>query len=137
MIPLLSTKPFALAGVNCVHEITDPPLPQTVPELLNKFKLPSSTCFTCAQIMHFLRRHPIPEIYVDEKAWQFFNSTITREIGISCFYNILQDKLKLFKTDTILKWEIDFNFSFDPNQWLSAFREIRRATHFQSLGDDA
>lgn len=84
--------------------------------------------FSCVRILHFLSSHPIPEIHIPSKAWQFYSPQKLNTKGISFFYNIIQDKRTFRESNAMNKWESQIT-TFTDDQWKTAFREIHKASH--------
>lgn len=131
-IPMLSAKLFPNYSIDTLWDFLSNSGPKSVKQLVTKFCLPRNLHFPIAHIYIYtvyMRTHPIPELYLPHKIWQFYFSQKPNTKGILLFYNHIQEMRIFRKSTTLNKWQSELNLTFTEDQWKAAFREIAKASH--------
>lgn len=62
------------------------PRPKSVETILAEYGHPREHHFTCARIVHFLTKTPIPKLQLHPTLWNFYNSQKPIDRGIAIFF---------------------------------------------------
>lgn len=133
IIPELNLTKWESLGIKWVLDLFVGTTMESFTHLQLEYSLPASDQFNYICVASYLKSSNYLHCKLFWKIHTYLTARDSRKGGISLFYNFLNNKFILVKTNSMLAWERDFATSYTEEQWHKALQHTHSAIKCTNL----